>query len=78
MKIKTLLQFGVILSCAVLMVLGMWVYSINKNYNDTKENTVLAQKINDDILYLNTLTSDYVIYSEERAYLQWIDRKSVV
>lgn len=71
MKIKTLLQFGIILSCALLIVLGMWVYSINKNYNETNKDTELAQNISDDILYLNTLTSDYLIYYQERAYLQW-------
>lgn len=71
MKIKTLLQLGIILSCAILIALGMWIYSINKNYNETKENTVLAQNISDDILYLNTLTSDYLIYYQKRAYLQW-------
>lgn len=71
MKIKTLLQLGIILSFATFIVLGVWVYSINKNYNETKANTVLAQEVSDDILNLNTLTSDYVLYFHERAYIQW-------
>ena len=71
MKIKTLLQFGIIASFAILLVLGMWVFSINQTYTETKENTIVAQEISDDILYLNTLTSDYLLYYQERAYLQW-------
>ena len=71
MKIKTLLQFGVVASFAIIMILGMWVLSINQKYLETKENTLIAQEISDDILYLNSLTSDYLLYYQERAYLQW-------
>ncbi len=71
MKIKILLQVGIIASFAILLALGMWVFSINQTYTETKENTIVAQEISDDILYLNTLTSDYLLYSQERAYLQW-------
>ena len=71
MKIKILLQVGIIASFAILLALGMWVFSINQTYTETEENTVVAQEISDDILYLNTLTSDYLLYYQERAYLQW-------
>ena len=71
MKIKTLLQLGIVLSFAILMILGLWVFSINQKYTETNENIAVAQEISDDILYINTLTSDYLLYYQERAYLQW-------
>ena len=72
MKIKTLLQFGIVLSSVILVILGTWVYSINKDYVETREKTDLAQEINDDILKLNSLTSEYVLYYNERSYAQWM------
>jgi len=71
MKIKTLLQFGIVFSFAIIMILGMWVLSINQKYLETKENTLIVQAISDNILNLNSLTSDYLLYYQERAYLQW-------
>lgn len=71
MKIKALLQFGIVASIIIITVLGMWILSINQKYLETKENTIVAQAISDNVLYLNSLTSDYLLYYQERAYLQW-------
>lgn len=71
MKIIRLLQYGVILSVLVFIVLGTWIFSINKNYIQTKNTTDIAQKINDDTFQINTLTSDYLLYYQERASQQW-------
>ena len=71
MKIKTLLQIGIVLSLSILLVLGVWIFSINQTHTETKENTIVTQEISDDILYINNLTSDYLLYSQERAYIQW-------
>lgn len=71
MKIKTILKLGVILSSMIILVLGMWVLSISKNYEATKRNADIARKVNSSIFKLSILSSDYLLYYQERAAIQW-------
>ena len=71
MKIKTLLTTAVILSVIILISVGSWVYSLNKAYSEMKDDTYIAQKISSAIFRINTLSSEYLLYYQDRVSHQW-------
>jgi len=71
MKIKTILKLGVLVTLLILLVLGLWVVSISKSYEDTKKDAEISKLVNSTVFKSTILSSDYLLYYQKRAAQQW-------
>lgn len=71
MKLTTLLKYGIIISLAIIFFLSAWIFNISQSHLNTSKNSNLSFNIINTAFELNTLTSDYLLYSQSRASRQW-------
>ncbi|MDH5600797.1 MAG: PAS domain S-box protein [Gammaproteobacteria bacterium] len=71
MKIKTALKLVIVLSLLVSASIGSWVYSLYQAYAEMKDDAYITQKLSNVIQRINSTSSEYLLYYQERASIQW-------
>ena len=74
MTIKRQMQFVVIISAGLAAVLGWILFSTFQQVNDATERSRVADEIVQAVFEQNVVTSDYLLYREDRAQRQWVSR----
>lgn len=71
MKIKTLLKLAITFSLLIIISVGFEVFSIYRNHEKIKGIETVAGQVKSIVSNINALSSEYLLYYQERASRQW-------
>ncbi len=71
MRIKTLLSFGITLSLAMFIIMGVGLHGISNHYQEALRGQELAHKISTGAQEISILSTELLIHPEPRSVQQW-------